>query len=64
MFIGFVLLNENDLYNDVNFYNEENNINSVERLNLICFNRMKDNIKIIKDKIVEKFSVYNFKFSL
>ena len=58
MFIGFVLLNENDLYNDVN------NINSVERLNLICFNRMKDNIKIIKDKIVEKFSVYNFKFSL
>ena len=25
---------------------------------------MKDNIKIIKDKIVEKFSVYNFRFSL
>ena len=64
MFIGFVLLNENDLYNDVNSDNDENNINSVERLNLICFNRMKDTIKIIKDKIVEKFSVYNFKFSL
>ena len=25
---------------------------------------MKDNIKIIKDKIVETFSVYQFKFSL
>ena len=64
IFIGFELSNENDLYNNVNSDNEENNINSVERLNLICFNRMKDNIKIIKDKIVEKFSVYNFNFSL
>ena len=64
IFIGFELSNENDLYNDVNSDNDENNINSVERLNLICFNRMKDNIKIIKDKIVAKFSVYNFKFSL
>ena len=64
IFIGFELANENDLYNVEHSDNEENNINSEEKLNLICFNRMKDNIKIIKDKIVETFSVYKFKFSL
>ena len=64
IFIGFELSNENDLYNDGNSNKEENNINSEEKLNLICFNRMKDNIQLIKEKIVENFSVYNYKFSL
>ena len=37
---------------------------NLDSLNLICFNRMKENLTIIKDKIINNFNIYNRSFSL
>ena len=33
-------------------------------MNLICFNRKKENLTIINDKIINNFNIYNRSFSL
>ena len=47
--IGFEFSLPEDLYND------KNELNSIERLNLLSFNRLKNNIEIIKNLIVNDF---------
>ena len=56
--IGFEFSLPTDLYND------ENKLNSIETLNLISFNRLKNNIELIKNLIVDNFIVYDIKYVL
>ena len=39
-------------------------MNSIETLNLISFNRLKNNIELIKNLIVDNFIVYDIKYVL
>ena len=56
--IGFEFSLPEDLYN------ENNKLNSLETLNLLAFNRLKSNIEVIKNIIVNEFIVYNTKYVL
>jgi hypothetical protein len=56
--IGFEFSLPEDLYN------ENNKLNSFETLNLLAFNRLKSNIEVIKNIIVNEFIVYNTKYVL
>ena len=54
--IGFEFSLPEDLYN------ENNKLNSFETSNLLAFNRLKSNIEVIKNIIVNEFIVYNTKY--
>ena len=56
--IGFEFSLPEDLYN------ANNKLNSLETLNLLAFNRLKSNIEVIKNIIVNEFIVYNTKYVL
>ena len=43
-------------------YNEQHKLNSLETLNLLSFNRLKNNIELIKNLIINEFTVYNTKY--
>ena len=58
IFIGFELSNEYDLYN------EKGELNSINQINFLCYKRMEDNLSIILEKIVQKFTVYNLNYYL
>ena len=56
--IGFEFSLPEDLYN------KDNKLNTLETLNLLAFNRLRSNIEIIKNIIVNEFTVYNTKYIL
>ena len=65
------MASEYDILNIDEVSSEENNEKKADKyeknldsLNLICFNRMKENLTIIKDKIINNFNIYNRSFSL
>ena len=45
-------------------YNKDKKLNTLETLNLLAFNRLKSNIEIIKNIIINEFTVYNNKYIL
>ena len=58
IFIGFELSHEDDLYN------KKHKLNSITTMNLLCYNRMEENINLILEKILEKITVYNTNYFL
>ena len=56
--IGFELSLPEDLYNS------KNELNSVEAMNILSFDRLKNNIEIIKTLSVNEFTIYNSNYSL
>ena len=45
-------------------YNKDSKSITLETLNLLAYNRLKSNIEIIKNIIVNEFTVYNTKYIL
>ena len=56
--IGFEFSLPEDLYNS------RNELNSVEAMNILSFDRLKNNIDIIKTLSVNEFTIYNSNYSL
>ena len=56
--IGFEFSLPEDLYNS------KNELNSIETMNIISYNRLKNNIEIIKRLCANEFTIYNSNYSL
>ena len=58
IFIGFELSHEEDLFNN------KDKLNSINKINLLCYIIMQDNIILILEKIIEKINIYITNYSV